>query len=81
MVTIKAIQWNSFNGRITPIQHSHNLKCKKSAPTFDEGETVLCSIMKYDNGRYAVFSSSGVSKSKYHVFESVEELHEHFDEL
>lgn len=46
-------------------QREHKLLVKKSAPNFDEGETLKCRIMKIDN----------------HVFDSVESLHEHFDEL
>lgn len=59
----------------------HKLKVKKSAPNFDEGETVTCFIAKYLDNRYAVWDSTWMQTTKYHVFDSVESLHEHFDEL
>lgn len=80
MVTINSMETVIQNGQRNPVMHFHNLYVKKSAPTFEEGETVGCYIAKYDNDRYAVFSASGATKTKYHVFESLEELHEHFDE-
>lgn len=81
MVTINAIQCHRFNGAVTPVMHEHKLRCKKAAPTFDVDQTVTCYIMRYLDDRYAVFSSSGFNPSKYHVFESLKILYEHFDEL
>lgn len=80
MVKINAITTVSHNGALVPFMHRHDLTVKKSAPTFDEGESVSCYIVRYDNERYAVFTASGVNNTKYHVFESLDELHEHFDE-
>lgn len=65
----------------TPVMHKHSLKVLKSAPTFNEGDTVLCFIAKYDNGRYCVFTASFVRIDHYHVFDSENQLHEHFEEL
>lgn len=81
MVKINAIQMVTTNGWSQPLMHRHVLTVKKSAPTFNLGESVNCYIAKYDNDRFAVFSSSGVQNTKYHVFESEAELHEHFDEI
>lgn len=81
MVTLNTIQCNRQNGHIVPVMHVHKLRCIKSAPTFDEGEMTECYITKNDNGRYAVFTTSGVKKTKYHVFQSENDLHEHFEEL
>jgi hypothetical protein len=80
MVKLKSMQVVNQNGRPVPVMHVHPLECLKPAPTFNVGETVLCYIAKYDNNRYAVFSSSGYKETKYHVFESEQELHEHFQE-
>ena len=79
MVTINPIQFTVANGMLTPKLHIHNLTCIKSAPTFDIGENLNCYITKYDSGRFAVFSTSG-KNTKYNVFESEAELHEHFEE-
>jgi len=81
MVKINQKQMVSDGKSVRPFMHVHNLTVKKNAPTFAEGENVNCYIAEYDNGRFAVFSSSGVQNTKYHVFDSETELHEHFDFL
>lgn len=63
-----------------PVMYKHSLLVKKSAPSFKEGDTVLCFIAKYDNDRYCVFTASFIRIDHYHVFESEQELHEHFEE-
>lgn len=66
---------------VRPVTHTHKLNCKKSAPTFEEGKSYSCYITKNDGGRFAVFTSSGLGQSSYHVFDSAEELHDTFDEV
>jgi len=84
MVKLNSIQAvaSIINGQkvVNPVMHYHKLSCKKSAPTFNEGESYGCYITSYAGGRFAVFTHSGVSKTSYHVFESEQELHNHFDE-
>lgn len=64
-----------------PVMHKHVLMVLKSAPgNFNEGETVTCYIAKYDNNRYCVFTASFIRIDHYHVFDSENELHEHFEE-
>lgn len=78
MVTINQ---KLLSGEGIPVAHTHNLKCTKAAPTFKAGETVRCYITEMSTGRYAVFSTSGVCSTQYHVFDSEQELHDHFEEL
>lgn len=68
------------NGLKMPMMHRHTLKVLKPAPSFNEGDTIVCFIAAYDNGRYAVFTASFVRVDNYHVFESLDELNEHFEE-
>lgn len=64
-----------------PVMHKHQLTVKKSAPgNFNEGDAISCYITKYDNNRFCVSTASFIRIDHYHVFESEQELHEHFDE-
>lgn len=64
-----------------PIMHPHLLRVKKEAPSFEVGKEIKCFIAEYDNRRFAVFTASFVRVDNYHVFDSEQELHDHFDEL
>lgn len=64
-----------------PVMHPHLLKVKKSTPTFEVGKEIKCFIAEYDKKRYCVFTASFIRVDNYHVFESEQELHDHFDEL
>lgn len=60
----------------------HKLKCLKEVAKFLPGITYTCYIQKMTSGdkRYMVYTSSGI-ETKYHVFESKEEIEDHFEEL
>lgn len=64
-----------------PVMHKHELLVLKSSPSFEEGQKVVCFIAKYDNGRYCVFTASFIRIDHYHVFNSLDDLNEHFEEL
>lgn len=81
MVTLHTPEIKIQNGRPWPMMRKHNLTVKKAAPNFDEGEKVECFIAKYLDGKYAVWASTWKPTNKYHVFNSEQELHDHFDEL
>lgn len=80
MVKLLSTQTIQTKEGVTPVMHRHNLLVKKSAPTFEEGQTITCWIAKYDHGRYAVFTASFIEVPNYHVFDSEDQLHEHFEE-
>lgn len=82
MVNFRVQEMMPANGKQAPmpVMHKHKLKVLKSAPTFNEGDTVLCFIAKYDHGRYCVFTASFIRIDQYHVFDSEDQLHEHFEE-
>lgn len=80
MIKINQKQLVSDGKYVKPLMHIHNLTVKKEAQTFTEGEIVKCYVTQYSDGRFAVFSSSGATKTKYHVFESEQELNDTFDE-
>ena len=71
----------SSNGQVQPVMREHRLSVKKNAPSFKKGTTVTCYIAKYDNGRFCVWDSSWTSQTNYHVFDSLTELNNTFDEL
>ena len=81
MVKINNPQMTTQNGIPWPVMHQDNLRVVKDAPTFKEGDTITCFIARYDRGRYAVFTASFISVPNYHVFNSEQELHEHFEEV
>lgn len=83
MVKINIQEMMPANGKQPPmpVMHKHQLTVKKSAPgNFNEGDQVSCYIAKYDNNRFCVFTASFIRIDHYHVFESEQELHDHFDE-
>lgn len=63
-----------------PVMWKHTLLVVKDAPSFNKGETVTCYIAKYDGGRYCVFTASFIEIDQYHVFQSEQDLHDHFEE-
>jgi hypothetical protein len=82
MVTLHKSQMTvSEEKQPMPVMYKHSLTVKKSAPGgFNEGDTILCFIARYDNNRYCVFTASFIRIDHYHVFDSEEQLHEHFEE-
>jgi hypothetical protein len=64
-----------------PTMHKHQLKCLRTAPSFNAGESGIYYIAQYDNGRFCVFTASFIKIDQYHVFNSEQELHEHFEEI
>lgn len=81
MVQLKTPETISTKEGPTPVMHRHNLKCIKSAPGFPEGTTGYFFIARYDNDRYCVFTASFISINNYHVFDSEQDLHDHFEEI
>jgi len=65
------------NGLVMPVMHIHRLKSE----IFFDDMVVDCYITQMDDGRYGVFSSSGVSQSFYKVMPSITKLHESFEEV
>lgn len=81
MVTLRSKEVITTKEGPVPVMHPHLLKVLKPAPTFPQGKEIKCFIAEYDNKRYAVFTASFVRVDNYHVFESLDELNEHFEEL
>jgi hypothetical protein len=81
MVTLLSKQTINTKEGPTPIMHKHKLKCLKDAPSFESGKEGEYWIAEYDNGRFCVFTASFILVDQYHVFNSEQELHEHFEEL
>lgn len=71
---------NTTDKQPMPVMWRHVLVVTKDAPSFKKGETVTCFIAKYDHGRYCVFTASFIRIDHYHVFESEQEMHDHFEE-
>lgn len=63
-----------------PVMRTHLLKVLKNAPSFTEGETIKCYIAEYTNSRFCVWTASFIHIPNYHVFDSLNQLHEHFEE-
>lgn len=80
MVKLHAPETIVTNGKIMPVMRKHSLRVIKEAPSFPEGETIDCYIALYSGGRYCVWDSSWGLITNYHVFDSEDQLHEHFDE-
>lgn len=80
MVKLLTPQTINTKEGLTPVMHKHSLLVLKTIKEFEEGQTVLCYIARYDNNRYCVFTASFIRIDHYHVFESEKELHEHFEE-
>lgn len=67
---------------ILPVMPRHHLKVIKETSNFIEGTTLIVFIAKYDNGRYGVMTASYMGPTEhYKVFQSADELHEHFEEV
>jgi hypothetical protein len=82
MVNIRATETINTKEGPTPVMHRHSLRVLKDAPGgFKRDANIICLIAKYDNGRYCVFTASFIKIDHYHVFDSLEELHETFEEL
>lgn len=81
MVKLQQKQQMTTKEGPVPMMHQHFLKVKKEAPTFKVGDEIKCFIAEYENNRYCVFTASFIRVPNYHVFNSEQELHDHFDEL
>lgn len=81
MVKLKSKEVMTTKEGPLPVMHPHLLRVTKQAPTFPIGKEIKCFIAEYDNKRYAVFTASFMRVDNYHVFDSEQELHDHFEEL
>lgn len=81
MVKLKSKEVITTKEGPLPVMHPRLLRVLKPAPTFEVGKEIKCFISEYANKRYAVFTASFVRVDNYHVFDSEQELHEHFEEL
>jgi hypothetical protein len=80
MVTLNTPNGTVSNGEFLPIMFVHPLVCTKDVAGFESGVRYDCYITRCDHGRFAVFTSSGLRPTLYHVFDSERELHDHFQE-
>lgn len=78
MVKLHAKQLNADK---VPIAIVHVLTFNKKINDVNAGTVMNCYITEMAEGRYGVFSSSGVSSTFYTVMQSQRELHESFEEI